>query len=96
MKGKITDITVGNTEILIRNLRKQSEKDSDQILKMNDRRFISQTTKIICAMCGEDFKISNRHKLPFKFELLNNKIGKIWMPCPKCGEEYDLGICIYY
>ena len=26
---------------------------------------------------------------------LNDKIGKIHMPCPKCGEEYDLGICTH-
>lgn len=69
---------------------------SEDILKLNEKRFISQTTKIICAHCGADFKISNRHKLPFEVEKLNDDIGKIWMPCPSCNEKYDLGICIYY
>jgi len=68
---------------------------SEEILKINEKRFVSHSTGIICAKCGGEFKINNRHRLPFTFEKLNDKIGKIYMPCPKCGEEYDLGICTH-
>lgn len=68
---------------------------TDEILELNEKRFVSHTTTMICASCGTAFKISNRHIIPFEFEILNEQIGKIWMPCPKCDEQYDLGICRY-
>ena len=42
---------------------------TEQILEINERRFVSQRTGIVCASCGADFKISNRHLLPFEFEI---------------------------
>lgn len=67
--------------------------DTNQILKNNEKRFVSQTTKLTCATCGSDFKVSNRQALPFQFEKLNDEIGKIWMSCENCKTTYDLGIC---
>lgn len=69
---------------------------TDDILAINKRRFTSQTTGMTCAMCGTEFKINNREILPFEFEKLNENIGKIWIPCPRCDERYDLGICRHH
>lgn len=73
-----------------------SNLSTDEILELNEKRFISNTTGMNCSKCGTDFKVSNRHILPFEFEILNGNIGKIWIPCPRCDEKYDLGICRYY
>ena len=69
------------------------ELTTEQILEMNGKRFVSQTTRMVCASCGAEFEVNNRHLLPFEFEKLNDTIGKIWIPCPRCDEKYDLGIC---
>lgn len=68
---------------------------TEEILKMNEKRFISHSTIIKCAKCGNEFKINNRYKLPFRFKKINDSIGEIIMPCASCHEEYDLGICIH-
>ncbi len=68
---------------------------TEQILESNEKRFVSQTTGMVCASCGADFKVGNRHLLPFEFETLNDTIGKIWIRCPICDNKYDLGICKY-
>ena len=73
-----------------------SNLSTDEILELNEKRFISNTTGMNCSKCGTNFKVSNRHILPFEFEILNGNIGKIWIPCPRCNEKYDLGICRYY
>lgn len=73
-----------------------SNLSTDEILDLNEKRFISNTTGMNCSKCGTDFKVSNRHVLPFEFEILNENIGKIWIQCPRCDEKYDLGICRYY
>lgn len=68
-------------------------RDTEEILESNEKRFVSHSTGMKCAKCGEEFKITNRHILPFEFEKLNDNIGRIWIPCPRCNESYDLGIC---
>ena len=69
---------------------------TDEILEFNNKRFVSNTTGMNCSKCGADYKVNNRRILPFEFETLNEHIGKIWIPCPRCEEKYDLGICRYY
>lgn len=73
-----------------------SNLSTDEILELNKKRFISNTTGMNCSKCGTDFKVSNRNLLPFEFEILNGSIGKIWIQCPRCDKKYDLGICRYY
>ncbi len=68
---------------------------TEEILKINSRRFVSHTTRINCAHCGNDFKINNREPIPFEYQTINKNIGKIYLKCPNCKEEYDLGICSY-
>ena len=70
--------------------------DTEKLLEMNEKRFISQITKIGCAICGSEFKVYNRDPIPFEFETLNESIGKIFMTCPVCGAKYDLGICTHH
>jgi Zn finger protein HypA/HybF involved in hydrogenase expression len=66
----------------------------ESIIDQNRQRFISQTTHIICAKCGGDTPISNRELLPIKTEFVTDKIVRIFFPCPKCDETYDLGLSV--
>lgn len=67
--------------------------NSEDIIKLNKKRFISQTTHLICAKCGSDNKVSNRDILPFNLIELTNNLIQINFTCEKCSETYDLGIC---
>ena len=63
-------------------------------LEFNKNRFLSQSTSITCPFCGNNFKVSNRYKLPFEIENLENGLGKIWITTACCDKTYDLGTCI--
>jgi len=66
----------------------------DDVVRINQGRFISQTTHFICAKCGGDTPLSNRELLPLKTELVADKLVRIYFPCPKCDETYDIGLSI--
>ena len=66
----------------------------DDVVRINQGRFISQTTHFICAKCGGDTPLSNRELLPLKTELVADKLVKIYFPCPKCDETYDIGLSV--
>lgn len=66
----------------------------DDVLRINQDRFISQTTHTICAKCGGDTSLTNRELLPFKTELVVDKLVRIYFPCPKCDECYDIGLSV--
>jgi predicted RNA-binding Zn-ribbon protein involved in translation (DUF1610 family) len=66
----------------------------DDIVRINQGRFISQTTHFICAKCGGDTPLSNRELLPLKTELVADKLVRIYFPCPKCDETYDIGLSV--
>lgn len=67
--------------------------NSENIIELNKKRFISQITHFTCAKCGGDNKISNRDILPFNIIDLTNDLIQINFTCEKCSENYDLGIC---
>lgn len=64
---------------------------SNSILASNENRFVSQTTGITCAKCGDTYKLNNRHLIPFRVERASKHLIQIFIPCPRCNEEYDLG-----
>jgi predicted RNA-binding Zn-ribbon protein involved in translation (DUF1610 family) len=66
----------------------------DDVVRINQGRFISQTTHFICAKCGGDTPLSNRELLPLKTELVADKLVRIYFPCPKCDETYDIGLSV--
>ena len=66
----------------------------DDVVRINQGRFISQTTHFICAKCGGDTPLSNRELLPLKTELVVDKLVRIYFPCPKCDETYDIGLSV--
>lgn len=66
----------------------------DDVVKINQGRFISQTTHFICAKCGGDTPLTNRELLPLKTELVADKLVRIYFPCPKCDETYDIGLSV--
>ena len=66
----------------------------DDAIRINQGRFISQTTHFICAKCGGDTPLSNRELLPLKTELVADKLVRIYFPCPKCDETYDIGLSV--
>ena len=74
-------------------VQKENKMTTEQILELNEKRFVSHTTNMVCALCGITFKVSNRHLLPFTFEKIDDTIGRIWISCSSCGEKYDLGVC---
>ena len=66
---------------------------TEQILELNEKRFVSHLTNMVCALSGAAFKVSNSYLLAFKFEKINDTIGRIWIPCSSCSAKYDLGVC---
>jgi len=66
----------------------------DDVVRINQGRFISQTTHFICAKCGGDTPLTNRELLPLKTELVADKLVRIYFPCPKCEETYDIGLSV--
>lgn len=66
----------------------------DDVVRINQGRFVSQTTHFICAKCGGDTPLSNRELLPIKTELVVDKLVRIYFPCPKCDETYDIGLSV--
>jgi len=66
----------------------------DDVVRINQGRFISQTTHFICAKCGGDTPLTNRELLPLKTELVADKLVRIYFPCPKCDETYDIGLSV--
>ena len=66
----------------------------DDVVRINHGRFISQTTHFICAKCGGDTPLTNRELLPLKTELVADKLVRIYFPCPKCDETYDIGLSV--
>lgn len=65
---------------------------AEDIIELNRKRFVSQTTHLICAKCGADNSISNRELLPLKYEVEADNLIRIHYNCPSCNEEYDLGL----
>ena len=59
-----------------------------------EKRSVSQTTHIKCAMCGEITKLSNRHKSPMKAVDLACGLSRVMFVCAVNGCEYDLTTCI--
>lgn len=51
----------------------------------NATRAVSQTTHLICAMCGEDVAVCNRDATDV---LVFDDV--LWFNCPECNEQYDL------
>lgn len=66
----------------------------DDVVRINQGRFISHTTHFICAKCGGDTPLTNRELLPLKTELVADKLVRIYFPCPKCDETYDIGLSV--
>ena len=66
----------------------------DDVVRINQGRFISQTTHFICAKCGGNTPLTNRELLPLKTELVADKLVRIYFPCPKCDETYDIGLSV--
>jgi len=69
-------------------------RSADEELIALERRHVSQTTHIKCAMCGETTKLSNRYKSPMKVEDLGNGLARVWFVCAENYCEYDLTTCI--
>lgn len=69
-----------------------NQNPEEILLALNEKRFVSQTTHFICAKCGGNTPISNRYRLPLKAEKETGNLIRLHFPCPKCNEEYDLGL----
>lgn len=78
------------------NIKKEDKSipNFDDVIEINRRRFVSQTTHFICAKCGGNTPLSNRELLPLQTTLVADKLVRIYFPCPKCDETYDIGLSI--
>ena len=68
-------------------------RTAEEDLQALEKRGISQTTHIQCAMCGEDTPLSNRFKSPFNVVNLENGLFRVNFVCASNGCEYDLTTC---
>ena len=59
-----------------------------------EKRSISHTTHIKCAMCDEITKLSNRYKSPMRVENTLGGLSRVMFVCSVNGCEYDLTTCI--
>ena len=64
----------------------------DELLTLKNRP-VSHTTHITCALCGESYKITNRHKVSWIAVDLGNSLCRIHIVCPVNGCEYDIATC---
>lgn len=51
-----------------------------------EKRIVSQTISVVCALCGEVVKVNNKHE-ETPFVLRNNKL---LFDCPNCKYVYNV------
>ena len=67
---------------------------AEEELTALERRGVSQTTHIKCAMCGETTKVSNRYMSPMRVYDLGNGLARVHFVCAINLCEYDLTTCL--
>ena len=67
--------------------------DDKDYLYVKKRRFVSNTTSLICSRCGETSKVSNTEPSDtITVEKTSDNYGCVIFKCTVCNEQYELAI----